>query len=277
MTGFSSAWLELREPADLRARDSTLAKLVAADLAVNDCVRIVDLGCGTGSNLRALAPLLNQVQHWLLVDHDADLLRAARLALTAWADVATDDGALLHLRKGAKSVTVSLRHTNLATEMATLLDPRPDLITASALFDLVSVSYIDEIAARIGRIGSAFYTVLTYDGRQSWGPAHSTDADILAAFNRHQTQDKGFGAAAGAGAVARLRQSFARVGYMSVCAASPWRLLAPDDGPLIAALAVGVAEAVSEMGADPTGWLAAHRTAASTIIDHSDFYAARPG
>ena len=33
-------------------------------------IRVVDLGCGTGSNLRATAPLLGAEQHWTLVDYD---------------------------------------------------------------------------------------------------------------------------------------------------------------------------------------------------------------
>ncbi|WP_106418212.1 class I SAM-dependent methyltransferase [Salinicola tamaricis] len=39
---------------------------------------LVDLGCGSGSNLRYLAPQLRTPQYWRLVDHDASLLEHAR-------------------------------------------------------------------------------------------------------------------------------------------------------------------------------------------------------
>ena len=91
MTGFSAQWLALREPADHRARDRTLQNKVCEQLAnvartEQRAVRLIDLGCGSGSNLRALATSLPEQQHWTLVDYDPLLLAAARAALIAWAD-----------------------------------------------------------------------------------------------------------------------------------------------------------------------------------------------
>ena len=57
MSGFSADWLTLREPADHRARNPALVEALARHLG-GRAVRVTDLGCGTGSNLRALAPLV---------------------------------------------------------------------------------------------------------------------------------------------------------------------------------------------------------------------------
>jgi ubiquinone/menaquinone biosynthesis C-methylase UbiE len=38
---------------------------------------ILDLGCGTGSTVRALAPYLPEETQWRLVDNNLDLLRRA--------------------------------------------------------------------------------------------------------------------------------------------------------------------------------------------------------
>ena len=92
MSGFSPDWLALREPSDHRARDGFLTMALADRLQSKPLVRVVDLGCGTGSNIRATYAALGREQHWTLVDYDARLLAAARLTLQAWADKASNDG-----------------------------------------------------------------------------------------------------------------------------------------------------------------------------------------
>ena len=86
MSGFDPAWLSLREPVDHRSRNAALLEAVAARFAGRDAIAVVDLGCGTGSNLRALAASLPRRQSWRLVDRDPALLGAARERLAAWAD-----------------------------------------------------------------------------------------------------------------------------------------------------------------------------------------------
>ena len=76
MSGFSAAWLALREPADHAARDAGLAQAAAALLIGKTPTRILDLGCGTGSNFRAFSPLVAAPQAWTLVDFDPRLLAA---------------------------------------------------------------------------------------------------------------------------------------------------------------------------------------------------------
>ena len=102
MSGFSAEWLALREPADQRARNSDLLGALTRRFAGRDTLSVVDLGCGAGSNLRALAPALPRRQRWRLVDHDAALLGVPpHLAVTAVAEVhhVPDGGAqVTHLR-----------------------------------------------------------------------------------------------------------------------------------------------------------------------------------
>ena len=62
-------WLALREPFDIAARSVALTEAVARALPQNRAVRIVDLGTGTGSNLRYLARHFPADQRWTLVDN----------------------------------------------------------------------------------------------------------------------------------------------------------------------------------------------------------------
>ncbi len=161
MSGFDPTWLALREPADHKARDKGLLTAVARQTGRKDGVSIVDLGCGTGSNLRAIAPALPQAwQSWTLVDHDPKLLEAAQEALEEWADDSEAFGEELILTKGDKRLTVDLRRIDLVTEVDKVLDWRPDLITAAALFDLISEGWMIAFAIGLARRGISFYTAL---------------------------------------------------------------------------------------------------------------------
>lgn len=274
---FSASWLALREPADHRARNRELAEKLAAHLAPLAVPRIVDLGCGSGSNLRALAAVLNAEQDWTLVDYDPALLQAARETLTGWAERARAESDSLVLSQNGKTIRVQFRQADLSRGLAPVLDPAPDLVTAAALFDLCSADFIAQAARDIAHSGAAFYTVLTYDGMEEWLPPHEADADVLAAFLAHQKTDKGFGVSAGPDAPRALRDAFAQNGFAVHDASTPWLLEAPRDAALMRELAHGIAQATQETGRlDPArigSWRMAARVSAR--IGHRDFLALR--
>ena len=61
---FSADWLALREPYDARARNAEVLASVAAAFSDQSAISVVDLACGTGSTLRAIAPHLPPRQNW---------------------------------------------------------------------------------------------------------------------------------------------------------------------------------------------------------------------
>ncbi|KAA2242358.1 class I SAM-dependent methyltransferase [Salinarimonas soli] len=276
MSGFSPAWLALREPVDHRSRNGALAASLSAALADRAPLSVVDLGAGTGSNLRALAPGLGLFQSWRLVDHDPALIEAARARLSAWADEAHEDGATLRLLKNGRRIEVAFMRADLAANVEAALGEAPDLVTAAALFDLASPAWIARVAGAVAARRAAFHTALTYDGTEVWHPPHPADAAMLAAFHAHQRRDKGFGPAAGPEATAALAKAFAAQGYRIETGPSPWRV-GPDEAALIAALADGAAGAVRETGLVPeatiAGWLAVRRSGAACTVGHVDLLA----
>ena len=74
MNAFSADWLALREPYDRFARNPAVLAAVADAVADLPSLRIVDLACGTGSTMRAIAPHLSPRQSWRLVDNNLSLL-----------------------------------------------------------------------------------------------------------------------------------------------------------------------------------------------------------
>lgn len=275
---FSAEWLALREPIDHRSRSKALLARVGAHLQDIAEPTIIDIGCGTGSNLRATAPALGRRQRWVLVDYDAKLLDAAAEALARWAGTAIRDEAGLVLMRGAQTITVTFRQADLAADLDSALAGDADLVTASAFFDLASPQFIARFAGVIARHRAAFYTVLTYDGTKTWQPGHAADAAMNAAFNAHQGSDKGFGPAAGPRAPGELRDALRAHAYRVEEEPSPW-LLEARDTALIAALANGFADAVAETGrVDPAtiaDWRKLRRTAGT--VGHIDTLALPPG
>jgi SAM-dependent methyltransferase len=276
MSGFSPDWLALREPADHAARNPQVLAAVGSTFAGRQSLSVVDLGCGAGSNLRGSYSALPVRQHWTLVDADSRLLSVARCKLAEWADEAQEQGEELVLRKDDKTLTVDFRQADLNKELEWVLGWQPDLVTAAALFDLASARWLERFAASLVSMRLPLYTVLTYDGRENWEPAHPDDQRMLAAFHHHQRSDKGFGPAAGPDATEALAQAFRKAGTAVTVGESPWQLGAgqPD---LIRELAAGIAAAVAETGhVAPeaiAGWLEAKRNATSVRVGHQDLWA----
>ncbi|GLK80391.1 class I SAM-dependent methyltransferase [Methylopila turkensis] len=277
MSGFDADWLDLREPADHAARSQDVLDAVAAAFEGRVGLAVADLGAGSGSTLRALAPRLGPAQSWTLFDHDPELLRHARVRLAAWADLAENrDDSLVLLREGRR-IQVRFALADLAAE------PVPeegafDLVACSALLDLVGESWMARLLERLRASETPFYAALTYDGAKSFAPPHPDDAAALGAFNRHQRTDKGFGPALGGEAGARFRALAAAAGFREAAGDSPWRL-AEDDAPLIHALADGVAQAAeAASGASFAAWRAFRaEAAAAAAVGHVDLFVTPPG
>lgn len=273
-TGFSREWLHLRESADKAARNGDIANAVSARFALREDISVVDLGCGTGANLRATAPILPNRQSWLLVDSDAALLNASREELSRWSDGATQAGDDLVLTKGHAHITVSFAEINLARDLDRALAGKPALVTASALFDLVSEDFIRTLARKCAAINAAFYAVLTYNGVQRWSPHRPADNQIASAFHRHQMGDKGFGPACGPMAATHLADQLRLNGFSVLEGESPW-VLGRNDRMLIEELVCGHAMAAGETGLVDAKtietWIKVQRNGAQ--IGHIDTFA----
>jgi hypothetical protein len=278
MNGFSEEWLRLREAADTPARNPDIAAGLAAHLADRTEVKFVDLGCGTGANLRYTALLFPPAirQRWRLLDHDPGLLSSARAQLTAWADETreTPHGAL-QLSKDGREIEVTLCETDLSTSLERFFQP-DEVVTASAFFDLASMDWIARFAQAAGALRAVVYAPLIYNGLQIWSPPHPADWPMLAASKVHQSRDKGLGPAAGPSAAVALHGALCDMGYTVTRGDSLWRL-GTRDSLLIAMLAENAAAAVAQLGLFDeqaiTKWKESRRVASSCLIGHTDLLA----
>ena len=253
MSAFSPEWLALREGADARARDASLAGTLLATRPPGQPLRVVDLGSGSGANLRYLAPRLGHGQHWLLIDYDSTLLGHVPQAMQAWARARGH--AVTPLRGGLRiearefSASLHWRRLDLATQLDALARDDVDLVTASALLDLVSCEWLDKLVQHCHANRCAALFALSYDGQIAWRPTLAADEEVRVLVNRHQGRDKGFGPAVGPQAAGVASSCLRAAGFRVQHIRSDWRL-AGAGAPLQEALARGWARAALEV--DPT-------------------------
>lgn len=253
MSGFSAEWLTGREPADRAARSAPLTRALAERLHRDDTLRAVDLAAGTGANARYLIERLHSNQDWLLVDHDPALVAEAPRRIGSWGiergyQVAADRGAI-RLQRADRVCRVEMRRVDLAALDAVDVFAGRTLVTASALLDLVSASWLRTLAARCRDSGAAVLVALTYDGRIRCSPEEPEDEAIRTLVNRHQRIDKGFGPALGSEAVAAAARAFADHGYDVRRERSDW-LLTPASRDLQREVIDGWADAATAISPD---------------------------
>lgn len=272
MSGARAApeWLALREGADATARAVELLDLLRACLPDGTLV-IRDLGCGTGANTRWLGPRLRGPQHWILHDHDPELL--ARAVGTS-SGVRTADGTFATVDVDRSDVT-GLRAADLAGT---------SLVTASALLDLLCQEDVESLADACCTAGCPALLTLSVAGRVELKPADTLDAEIGAAFNDHQRRTvAGRGRLLGPDAPAAAVSAFQRHDWTVFSRPSLWQLGAREAALTARWLREWCAVAVEqrpELAADVEDYLPARLGACAAgqlrvTVHHVDLLACR--
>jgi len=225
VSSFSAEWLALREPFDIAARDDELANCFLAQVAQREqgalvaqgaqVGPVVDLGAGTGSNisrLRSLAAKLGHQLSWRHVDNDGDLLALARQRFS-----------------GDSSVYIEQRDICPALDAAL---QGASAVTCAALLDLVSATWINQLADRLASGKLPLLALLSYDGRMQWSLADASDAVLAQAFHRDMLGDQGFGPALGPTAAFALAAALTARGAVTQLRDSYWRIAASDSAML---------------------------------------------
>lgn len=205
---FSQSWLARREAADHRSRSGLLAGRLAQWCRERGGARVLDLGCGTGSNLRHLAPRLGPGQRWRLLDVDGALLARA-------------------VARAPEGIALVAQCRDLSTLEAGDL-AGTDVVTGSALLDLLDQDQLTRLVDAISASGCAALFALSVNGRVRLSPPQPDDGAVAQAFNAHQCRAVGGRALLGPRAPAAAAAAFRAAGYAVVAVATPWRLAAAD-------------------------------------------------
>lgn len=283
-------WLRLREPADARARSESLTRAITDSLATHEPVRLLELGTGTGSNIRCLAERLKGRQQWLAADRSATLLAALANQIEVWAiargyDVAKRNG-LCVIRSAWFECEIQTQQRDLGNLDDHRIFQGRHLVTASALLDLVSEQWLRALVGHCRAERSLALFTITYNGRFSCEPPEPEDETVRDLMNRHQKTDKGLGGpAAGPDACAAAERCFAEAGYRVRREASDW-ILGPGEDAIQRFLIEGWAGAATEIAPDDAAMVADWRARrlshvaagrSAVVVGHDDLAAWPPG
>ena len=205
----SEEWLALREPADAEARSAALVREVRKGRTAGATMVVHDLGSGSGSMGRWLAPRLDGRQHWVLHDHDPHLLGRAVVDPPTAAD-----GSAVTVEARQGDVT-GLRPGDLAGA---------SLVTASALLDMLTAEELDRVVRCCVAARCPALVTLSVVGRVELSPADPLDRVLGAAFDDHQRRTSAGRTPLGPDAVGLAAELFRSLGAEVVTRPSPWRL-----------------------------------------------------
>ncbi|WP_193315279.1 SAM-dependent methyltransferase [Nostocoides sp. F2B08] len=202
-------WLRLRERADALARSDRLVASVSAKLPDGETAEIHDLGSGSGSMGRWLAPRLPTSQRWVLHDRDEALLEIA-----AAHPPAAPDG---------HTVLVEVAPGDLARLVPGDLSGA-SLVTTSALADILTLAELTTLVDLCTGLGCPALLTLSVTGDVGLWPPDPLDAELASAFNDHQRRTVDGRTLLGPDAPRRMVELFAARRADVEVASSPWRL-----------------------------------------------------
>ena len=209
--GSTRGWLALREPADARGPGRrALVERLRARAGAGAPLVVHDLGSGTGSMPRWLAPRLPGPQRWVLHDHDPALLAAAERGCAGLRDA---DGAPGAARDPGAATSPGCARADLAGA---------GLVTASALLDLLTAAELDALAAACAAAGCPALLTLSVAGRVELDPPDPRDARVRRRVQRPPAPGRGRPPAARPGRAGRGRRRV-RAGTAWTCAPRPAR------------------------------------------------------
>lgn len=193
-------WLEHRYASDVAARNPNIEKKFIEYFSGHDRMHIMDAGAGTGSNFRYFFEQLPDEQHWVLLEQDTSLIEACREKLVEFArehDYKVEEQAdKITISTDQKLAQVEFLGGKLQDVKNLTNLEQLDVITANALFDLVSYEQFDTFVAEMACYQICLMATLNYY-ETSFFPLSAEDRLFIQHYHTHMTRPQDFGTAMG--------------------------------------------------------------------------------
>ena len=224
---FETNWLDRRSYYDNLARNQQVENDCLNYINTKPSVNIVDLGSGTGSNFLYFLEKMPNQQNWIFVEHDEDLSKYAieriKKETSKLGYSLKQDGLKLALSKDARQITLEIV-TDSFLDLDKKVDlSKVDLVTAGAVFDLLSFPQFVNIASPILENEIALLATMNY-AEMSFSPAEATDVLFIEKYEKHMSRKQDFGKAMGKDCSRSMVKFFRKHQKEVTYGASVWKL-----------------------------------------------------
>lgn len=287
-TQFATDWLEERYRFDVAARNPKVEAVCLQYFAQHPDVSIIDMGAGTGANFIYLSEKFPQSQQWALVELNPNLLKRARERLKIWAAAkgytVREEGQNLDFRRSEQHIHVQLIQGSFL-ELPQLLQPDQfHLVTASAVFDLLSEQMLSNLVQVFHQNRLALLATLNYES-MAYLPGDAEDDHWIELYEAHMQREQDFGRALGPKCSAFLENGYAQLPTEQILRApSRWQIEPADTfmhGHMIAFLERSLLEMthLGHSGKGLNAWLQRKKAALQAqqlrlSVTHSDLFIA---
>ena len=280
-------WLAHRFAYDAQARHPEIEhKFLAFFEQHQTALKAVDVGSGTGANVRYYFDRIPHAQEWTLIEQSSGLLDECRRTLVAFAQEHDYDwqsqGNIFLLTDAEKTATITLVQGSIA-HIEQLIDlTQTDVVTANAVFDLLSFEQFDTLVSTLAKHDVCLLATLNYY-ETSLLPFSEQDHRFIGWYHMHMKRPQPMGIAMGPDCSEEMLDLLAQHHMMIEQESSQWHLKRCDitmHRYLLHFVEHAVAELSlsSEEQRDFATWLVdkkelCRRRELEIIIDHSDIFA----
>ncbi len=179
MHKFNNHWLKLRETIDKKSRNLKVIKLINNKFSKKDCISIIDLGTGAGSNYNYLKPKLKFNQDWVFTDISSSSLNYFKK----------------NLKTSKKIYKTKFKIFDVIGELEKITFSNYNIVTGSAFLDILPRNWFYKFH-KFNIKTEIILFALNYNGSFKFYPKHKNDQEIINLFNIDQKTDKGIGSKA---------------------------------------------------------------------------------
>lgn len=250
---FDPNWLETRYRFDSSARKNSTEKKMLNHFSSHGNINILDIGAGTGNNVRYYSPFLPQNQSWLLLDSDPLLNSQSLVLLSQWAkknhwpyQLSENE---LQFQISTKTITVKKKLGSLL-ELNKIIDlAKVNLITANAVFDLFSSLQWKIFLNQLTPFSLPLLATLNYS-EMSFFPFCKINQKYIHLYNDHMTRKQKFGKAMGASCAQEMSDILTQYNYNTITEQSNW-IIDPKENIMLNFLIHFMEKSVDEMISSP--------------------------
>ena len=280
-------WLAHRFACDAEARHPEIEhKFLSFFEQHQTALHVVDVGSGTGANLRYYFDRIPHTQTWTLIEQSSHLLGECRHSLATFAQKHGygwhPQGDTFLLTDAGKTAAITLIQGSI-DRIEQLVDlPQADVVTANAVFDLLSFEQFDALVSTLAQHDVCLLATLNYY-ETSFLPFSERDHQFVDWYHMHMKRPQPMGIAMGPDCSEEMLDLLAQHHMLIEQESSQWHLK-KGECTLHRYLLHFMEQAIAELSLSPEeqrdfeAWLTRKKELCrqrelEIIVDHSDIFA----